>query len=56
MQSMIIGQRNMSQEDLQELDNETVNETRQSSLENLALSQEALLIIEAARAFDDRGM
>ena len=36
MQSMIIGQRNMSEEDLQEFDNETVNETRQSSLENLA--------------------
>ena len=56
MQSMIMGQRNMSEEDLQQLDKETVSETRQSSLENLALSQEALLIIEAARAFDDRGM
>ena len=56
MQSMIMGQRNMSEEDLQQLDNETVDETRQSSLENLALSQEALLIIEAAEAFDNRGI
>ena len=56
MQSMIMGQRNMTEEDLQQLDNETVNETRQFSLGNLALSQEALLIIEAAEAFDNRGI
>ena len=47
--TMMRGQKPMSDEILELLDSRTVNETRQYSLESLALSQEALLIIEAAR-------
>ena len=46
----------MSNEVLQQLDNKTVDETRQSSLENLAFSQEVLLIIEAAKALGNKGV
>ena len=56
MHSMMVGQGNMSNEVLQQLDNKTVDETRQSSLENLASSQEALLIIEAAKALGNKGV
>ena len=56
MQSMMVGQGNMSNKVLQQLDNKTVDETRQSSLENLTSSQEALLIIEAAKALGNKGV
>ena len=50
MESIMMGQGEMSDEVLQHLDNKTVNETRQSVLNSLAMSQEGLLIIEAALA------
>ena len=50
MASILMGQEDMTNEVLQQLDNKTINETRQSVLSSLALSQEALLIIEAAQA------
>ena len=56
MHSMMLGQGNMSNEVLQQLDNKTVDQTRQSSLENLASTQEALLIIEAAKALGNKGV
>lgn len=56
MESIMSGHVNMSDEVLQELDSETVDTTRQSSLKNLAMSQEALLIIEAAKALGSRGI
>ena len=56
MESVMSGHVNMSDEVLQELDSETVDATRQSSLKNLAMSQEALLIIEAAKALGSRGI
>ena len=52
VESMMMDQRDMTDDVLQQLDNETVNETRQSSLEYLAMSQEGLLIIEAAKAIE----
>ena len=52
MDSIMMGQAKMSDDVLQLL-NKTVNETRQSALENLAMSQETLLIIEAANALGD---
>ena len=56
MQSIMVGQGNMSDEILQWLDNKTVAQTRQSSLENLTFSQEALLIIEAAKVLGNHGV
>ena len=56
MQSMMVGHKNMSIKVLQQLDNENENQTRQSSMENLIFSQEARLIIEAAKALGDRGI
>ena len=56
MQSMMVGQVNMSTDVVQQLDNKTVAQTRQSSLQNLASSQEALLIIEAAKALGNKGV
>ena len=56
MMSIMTGQRNMSNEMLEQLDTDSVNETRQSSLRNLAMSPEANLIIEAAQALGDLGI
>ena len=56
MQSMMVGHKNMSIKVLQQLDNENENQTRRSSMENLAFSQEAHLIIEAAKALGDHGI
>ena len=56
MESVIMGQQSMSNEMFQHLDNKTVNETRQSVLNSLANSQEALLVIEAAQAVGDLGI
>ena len=50
------GNRKMTDDMLQKLDNKTVNETRQSVLYNLAMSYEAVLIIEAAQALGERGI
>ena len=52
MESMVMGQKTMSDEVLQQLDNKTVDATRRSSLEGLAMREEAVLIIEAARALE----
>ena len=56
MESIMAGNEKMADDMLQMLDNTTVNETRQSVLYNLAMSYEALLIIEAAQALGDRGI
>ena len=48
--SVIMGERNMTDDMLQHFDNTTVNETRQSVLHDLAMSDEAVLIIAAAQA------
>lgn len=56
MESIMMGERSMSDEVLRHLDNTTVNETRQSVLYELSMSQEALLIIEAAQSLGNRGV
>ena len=57
IQSMMVGQvNNMSTDIVQQLDNKTVAQTRQSSLQNLASSREAALIIEAAIALGEHGI
>ena len=56
MESIIAGDRKMTDDMLQKLDNKTVNETCQSVLYNLARSYEIILIIEAAQALGDRGI
>ena len=56
MESIMTGNEKMSDDILQKLDNKTVNETRQSVLYNLAMSYEAILIIEAAQALGDLGV
>ena len=56
MESIMAGNGEMSDNILQKLDNKTVNETRQSTLYNLAMSYEAILIIEAAQALGDLGV
>ena len=56
MQSIMVGQENMSNEVLQQLDNGTVDQTRQYSLDHLAFSQEAVLIFEATEALGSRGI
>ena len=56
MESIMMGEREMSDDVYRYLDNTTVNETRQSVLHRLAMSQEALLIIEAAQALGDLGI
>ena len=56
IESIMAGNRKMTDDILQRLDNKTVNETRQSVLYNLAMSYEAVLIIEAAQALGDRGI
>ena len=56
IESIMAGNRKMSDDILQKLDNKTVNETRQSTLYNLAMSSEAILIIEAAQALGDLGI
>ncbi len=55
MEDIMEGKDIMSDEVLENLDNKNVNETRWSSLQKLALSGEALLIIEAAKALGERG-
>ena len=52
IESMVMTRDNMSEDILQLLDNRTVNATRQSSLENLAMRKEALLIIAAAKTLE----
>ena len=56
IEPIMAGSGEMTDDILQKLDNKTVNETRQSVLYNLAMSYEALLIIEAAQALGDRGI
>ena len=56
IQSMMVGQANMSTDVVQQLDNKTVAQMRQSSLQNLASSKEASLIIEAAIALGEHGI
>ena len=56
MQSMMVGQVNMSSDVVQWLDNKTVAQIRQSSLQDLASSQEATLIIEAVIALGEHGI
>ena len=56
MESIMAGNGKMTDDMLQKLDNRTVNETRQSVLYNLAMSYNAILIIEAAQALGDRGI
>ena len=56
MESIMMGEREMSDDVLEHFDNKTVNETRQSVLNNLAVSQEALLITEAAQALGSLGI
>ena len=56
MESIMSGNRKMAKEMLEKLDNSTVNETRKSVLYNLAMSYEAVLIIEAAQALGDHGI
>ena len=56
MESVMSGHVNMSDEVLQQLDSDTVDATSQSSLKNLSMSQEALLIIEAAKAIGSLGI
>ena len=56
MESIMAGNGNMSDDILQRLDNKTVNETRQSALYNIAMSYEAVLIIEAAQALGELGV
>ena len=53
--SIVMDGGEMSDDVLDQLDNTTVNETRQSSLERLAMSDEAILIIEAAQALGELG-
>lgn len=50
VESMMREERNMSDDMLEHMDSKTVNETRRVSLEKLAMSEEAALIIEAAKA------
>ena len=54
LETMMRRQEAMSDEILGQLDSRTVNETRQYSLESLAMSQEALLIIDAARDLENQ--
>ena len=54
MMSILTGQINISEEFLGQLD-KNVNETRYISLRNLAMSPEAILIIEAANALGNLG-
>ena len=54
--SVIMGERNMTDDMLQHLDNGTVNETRKSVLHDLAMSDEAVLIIAAAQALGELGV
>ena len=56
MESIMAGNGKMSDDILQRLDNKTVNETRQSALYNIAMSYEAVLIIEAAQALGELGV
>ena len=56
IQSMMVGQVNMSTDIVQQLDNKTVAQTQHSSLQNLASSKEASLIIEAAIALGEHGI
>ena len=56
MESIMTGNGKMTDDVRQKLDNKTVNETRQFVLYNLAMSYEAVLIIEAAQALGDRGI
>ena len=56
MESIMAGNGKMTDDILQKLDNKTVNGTRQSTLYNLAMSYEAILIIEAAKALGDLGI
>ena len=56
METIMAGNEKMTDDMLQKLDNKTVNETRQSVLYNLAMSYEAVLIIEAAQALGERGI
>lgn len=46
----------MTNDMLQRYDNATVNETRQSMLYNLAMREEAILIIKAAQALGEKGI
>ena len=55
MMSILTGQSNMSDEFLGQLDTENMNETRYCSLRNFAMSPEAILIIEAAKALGNLG-
>ena len=54
--SMMMGEMKMSDEMLKQLDNTTVNETRKHVLYTLAMSDEAILIIEAAQALGSLGV
>ena len=56
MKLIMSGNGKMTDDILQKLNNKTVNETRQSVLYYLAMSYEAVLIIEAAQALGDRGI
>ena len=54
--SVVMGEMKMSDEILKQLDNTTVNETRRHVLYTLAMSDEAILIIEAAQALGSLGV
>ncbi len=54
--SVMMGETEMCDEILGQLDNTTVNETRQSVLYTLAMSNEAVLIIKAAQALGALGV
>ena len=54
LETMIMEEETMTDELIEQLDNTTVTEIRQSSLASLAVSQAALLIIEAAREFENQ--
>ena len=55
MKSMMMEGGEMNDNILYQLDNTTVSETRQSVLQKLAMSEEAILIIEAAQALEELG-
>lgn len=56
LESILMHRREMSDEVYRQLDNKTVNETLQSEFRSLTMSEEALLIIEAAEALGSLGV
>ena len=54
--AIVTGETNMTDDIRNQLYNSTVEETRYSVLRNLAMSNEAVLIIEAAQAIGERGI